>query len=68
MNENGHRLLLRIDAAAEMLSVSRRTLYKLIAVNSDIRAAVVEIPGVRGTFLNADRLRAAVEKMSPQLG
>jgi hypothetical protein len=59
------RLLLRISDAAEALSVSRRTFYNLIATNADIQAAVVHVPGLRGTFIHADRLKLAIDRMSP---
>lgn len=60
-----HCILLKIDDAAAALAVSRRTLYTLIATNADIRSAVVRIPGVSRTFLHAERLREAVERMAP---
>ena len=53
------RLLLKINEAAAAISVSRRTFYALIQTNADIRAAVVEIPGVRGKFIRSDLLRRA---------
>lgn len=61
-------LLLKVNDAAAAIAVSRRTFYALIQTNADIRAAVVEIPGVRGKFIRSDLLRRAIERMSPQGG
>lgn len=58
------RLLLKPGQAAELLSVSKRTLYNLMRTNPDIRAAVVEVPGLRGRFLRLDLIRRAVERLS----
>lgn len=58
------RLLLKPAQAAELLSVSKRTLYNLMRTNPDIRAAVVEVPGLRGRFLRLDLIRRAVERLS----
>jgi len=59
------RLLVKPAQAAELLSVSKRTLYNLMRTNQDIRAAVVEVPGLRGRFLRVDLIRRAVERLSP---
>jgi len=57
-------LLLKPRDAAALMRVSVRTMYNLMATVPDIRAAVVEIPGLRGRFIRADLLRRAVERLS----
>jgi len=59
------RLLVKPAQAAELLSVSKRTLYYLMQSNPDIRAAVVEVPGLRGRFLRLDLIKLAVERLTP---
>lgn len=59
------RLIVRPAEAAQMLDVSVRKFYDLAASVPDIRAAIVEIPGLRGQRVRVDLLRRAVEKLSP---
>lgn len=62
------RLLVKPAEAAELLSISKRSVYDLIAQNADFRAAVIELPGIRGKFLRRDLLEAAVARLSPGAG
>ena len=59
------RLLIKPAEAAERVSV--RQFYDLMKVVPDIRAAVVEIPHMRGKFIRTDLLRRAIERLSPQV-
>lgn len=59
------RLLLKPKEAAFLLNVSVRTMYDLMKINQDVRAAVVEIAGLRGRFIRADLLKKAIERLSP---
>jgi hypothetical protein len=58
-------ILVKPAEAGELLSVSKRTIYELIATVDDFKDAVVHIPGVRGTFLRRDLLERAIERLSP---
>lgn len=58
------RLLLKPAEGAAEFAVSRRKFYDLMKTNEDIRAAVVEIPGLRGVRIRRDLLEKAIQKLS----
>lgn len=58
-----NRLVVKLDDAAQLCGVSRRTMYRLIETNPDFKTAVVDL-GLRGIFLSVEQLRIAIRRLT----